>query len=150
MVKEFVRVSWDNYDKYVKPFPRTKEILTSLIKHGIHVGVVTGKLRDSSFHCLDVMGLTGLIDFMVCGDDVINSKPHQEGIIKCIEHFNILDKQKVLYIGDNNIDYLTARNAGVDVAIVKWGTRKLDSSISPTFWLNDFMELEDIIYGENL
>ncbi len=146
MVSEFVRISWDNYDKYVKAFPHVREIVTSLLAHNINVGVVTGKLRKSSNHCLEVMGVDDIITYMVCGDDVKNGKPDPEGIIQALEHFNVLDKKKVLYIGDNDSDYLASKNAGVDVALVKWGPREISKDISPDYWLNDFMELEDIIY----
>ena len=59
--------------------------------------------------------------------------------------FGIKDKKKVLYIGDNLADYQAARNAGVDVAMVKWVPRVIKEPIEPDYWLNDFNELEGMI-----
>ena len=53
----------------------------------------------------------------------------------------------MLYIGDNNVDYLTARNAGVDVALVSWGPRKIDTSLTPEYWISSLKEVEDIVHG---
>lgn len=149
MLQEFIRISWNNYDKYVKAFPHVKEVLLRLKEKGIKIAIVTGKYKSASLHCLDVMDLNDVSEYMVCGDDVKIAKPDPEGINKVIEHFNVLDKQKVLYIGDNNVDYLTARNAGVDIALVKWGPREIDKSLTPEYWLKSFLDLEDIVYGKN-
>ena len=147
MVEEFIKVSWSNYDKYAKLFPHVKETIINLINRGIKVGVVTSKMRDSTIHCLDVLHLNDVIDYFIAGDDVKNMKPHPEGIYLGMEHFSIKDKKKVLYVGDNKSDYLTARNAGVDVALVTWGPRKIDRSLTPDYWIDDFNEVEEIING---
>ena len=147
MFNEFVRVSWDLYDKYVVPFPHTIEMMEYLINRDVKVGIVTGKARESTKHCLDVLGLTTIVQYVVTPDDVTNLKPHPEGIFKSMEHFSIKEKKKVLYIGDNKSDYLTAKNAGVDIALVKWGPRKIDEDVKPDYWINDFLEMEDIING---
>lgn len=147
IVSEFVKISWGNYDKYAKLFPHVKETIINLINKGIKVGVVTSKMRDSTIHCLDVLHLDDVIDYFIAGDDVTNMKPHPEGILLGMEHFSILDKKKVLYVGDNKSDYLTARNAGIDVALVTWGPRKIDRSLTPDYWIDDFKEVEEIVNG---
>ena len=147
IVNEFVKISWNNYDKYAKLFPHVKETIIALMNKGIKVGVVTSKMRESTIHCLEVINLDDVIDYFVAGDDVKNMKPHPEGILLGMEHFSILDKKKVLYIGDNRSDYLTARNAGVDVALVTWGPRKIDRSLTPDYWIDDFKQVEEIVNG---
>lgn len=145
MVNEFIKISWENYDKYVKLFPHVKETLLLLKNKGILLGIVTSKLRDSTIHCLDILGINDIVSYFVAGNDVKNMKPHPESIFIAMEHFSIKDKKKVLYIGDNKSDYLTAKNAGVDVALVTWGPRKIDWSLTPNYWIDDFKEVEDIV-----
>ncbi len=147
IVNEFVKISWGNYDKYVKLFPHVKETLIKLKNDGYLLGIVTSKLRDSTIHCLEVLDIKDIVPYFVAGNDVKNMKPHPESILLAMEHFSILDKKKVLYIGDNKSDYLTARNAGVDVALVTWGPRKIDRSLTPDYWIDDFKEVEDIVNG---
>lgn len=147
IVEEFVKISWDNYDKYAKLFPHVKETIIALMNQGIKVGVVTSKMRESTIHCLEVIHLDDIIDYFVAGDDVKHMKPHPEGILLAVEHFSIKDKKKVLYIGDNKSDFISARNAGVDVALVTWGPRKVDRTLTPDYWIDDFKEVEEIING---
>ena len=144
IVNEFVKISWNNYDKYAKLFPHVKETIIALMNKGIKVGVVTSKMRESTIHCLEVIHLDDVIDYFVAGDDVKNMKPHPESLLLAAEHFSIKDKKKVLYIGDNKSDYLSARNAGMDVALVTWGPRKIDRSLTPDYWIDDFKEVEEI------
>ena len=145
MFNEFVRISWDYYAKVVKPFPHAVEVFTKLRNQGVKIGIVTGKYRRQTLHCLDVIGFTPITDFVVACNDIKTVKPDPEGINTAIEHFGIKDKKKVLYIGDNLADYQAARNAHVDVAIVKWGPRVIKEPIEPEYWINDFIELEGMI-----
>ena len=144
LTKEFADLSYDLYDVYVKPFPHVLEVLENLKKRGIKLGVVTAKQRKATDHCLQIIGMDKYVDFVITFNDVKNLKPNPEGILKCVEHFSILDKKKVLYIGDNTGDYLAGRNAGVDVAMVTWGPRKVDKSITPDYWIDSFKDVEDI------
>ena len=145
MFNEFVRISWGYYAKVVKPFPHAVEVFTKIRGTGVYLGVVTGKYRKQTLHCLDVIGFTPIIDFIVACNDIKSVKPDPEGINTAISHFGIKDKKRVLYIGDNLADYQAARNAGVDVAIVKWGPREIKEPITPEYWINDFNELEEMI-----
>ncbi len=145
MFNEFVRISWDYYQKVVKPFPHAVEVFTNLRNKGVKIGIVTGKARRQTLHCLDVIGFSSITDFVVACDDIATTKPDPEGINKGVEHFGIKDKKKVLYIGDNLADYQAARNAGVDIAMVKWVPRVIKEPIEPDYWLNDFNELEGMI-----
>ena len=145
MFNEFVRISWDYYQKVVKPFPHAVEVFTNIRNKGVKIGIVTGKYRRQTLHCLDVIGFTPITDYVVACNDINSVKPDPEGINKAVEHFGIKDKKKVLYIGDNLADYQAARNAKVDVAIVKWGPREIKEPITPEYWINDFIELEGMI-----
>ncbi len=147
LVSEFIKVSTYYYEVCVNTFPHVIETLETLKSREIKLGVVTSKGRQNTIQCLRVLKLDTLIDYFVSSTDVENLKPHPEGINRCIEHFSIKDRKKVLYIGDNKGDYLTGRNAGVDVGLVTWGPRKIDYSLTPDYWLNDFKELEEIVNG---
>lgn len=147
MVNEFIRVSSLYYPICVNTFPHVLETLKCLKERGIKLGIVTSKGRQNTVQCLNLLKLDELIDFFISSSDVANLKPHPEGIFRCMEHFSIKDKEKVLYIGDNKGDFMTGRNAGVDVGLVTWGPRKIDYSLTPDYWLKDFKDLEEIANG---
>ena len=146
MVEEFKRVSWDMYDKYAKTFPGVLETLSLLRDREIHLGVVTSKLHKQTEHCMKVIGLTDIVPYFIAGDDVTNLKPNPEGIYRAMEDFDIKNKNRVLYVGDNYSDYMTSVNAGVDCAMVKWGPRVIKEEIHPKYYLENFKDLEEIIY----
>ena len=142
MHAEFRRVSVELYPKTVKPYPNCKEVLISLKKKGYKLGLVTNKIHSSTLLCLKLIDLEGIFDSLVCYDDIDKPKPHGEPIFKAMKELGVTDLKKVLYIGDNKLDLLTANNAGVDGALVTWGPRKLDPSLKPTMFISSYEDLE--------
>ena len=142
MHAEFRRVSVELYPKTVKPFPHCKETLLSLKKKGYKLGLVTNKIHSSTLLCLKLIGLEGIFDSLVCYDDVSNPKPHGESIFKAAKELGEDNLNKVLYIGDNKLDLETANNADVDGALVTWGPRKLDPSLTPVMFISSYEDLE--------
>lgn len=147
LIDEFASISWDLYASIVTSYPHCLEALAELKDKGIKLGVVTSKMHETSLYCLKMIKLDKLITYVCAYDDVSKPKPSGEGIIKSMSAFGIKDKSKVLYVGDNASDYECAKDAGVDSMIVSWGPRKRPDYVKPTYWLNDFIELEDIVNG---
>ena len=150
MHAEFRRVSVELYPKTVKTYPHCKETLIKLKKQGYKLGVVTNKIHSSTLLCLKLIGLEGIFDSLVCYDDVKHPKPEAEPILKSMETLGASDLKKVLYIGDNKLDLLTANNAGVDCALVNWGPRVLDKSLKPKMIISSFEDLERKLDYENI
>jgi pyrophosphatase PpaX len=123
--ENYKEVSEDYYKFYsdnhsmVDIYPGLKEILVELKNNNYPIGIFTGKGRDSSMITLTKLGIDKYFDLIVTGDDVENSKPSPEGILKFVDKFN-LEKQKVLMIGDSVSDVKAAREAGVKIASVLW------------------------------
>ncbi|MFA5480997.1 MAG: HAD-IA family hydrolase [Bacilli bacterium] len=145
---EFRRLSLPNYDRFVKSFPGVKELAGELHRRGIYTGIVTSKHRFPSEYTLKLIGLEGVFDLLVASDDVKIPKPDPEGINTAIKHFGISDKKDVLYIGDTIYDYLTAKNAGVDIALVSWTPRQISAPIKPNYYLRSFAEFFEVINNE--
>jgi len=114
-----------NYVKCASLYPGAKECLEVLKEKNINVAVVTNKHRYATDFTYGVFGLDGLIKYTVCADEVEHLKPGADGVRKAMEYFGIKDGHKVIYIGDGEIDYETARNAGVDFGFVTWSPRRL-------------------------
>lgn len=145
MFDEFVKYSTINYDKYVKPFPYVKEMLQTLKKQGIAYGLITSKARGATDYALKLTGLNQLFDFVICADEVKRTKPDPEGVFLAMKHFNVLNKDDVIYIGDNMYDYLTSKNAGVKFGYVTFSPRKLDKDCCADVKINSFKELTEEI-----
>ena len=144
ILDEFHRISWDYYPKYTKSFPHVKETLLKLKENGYKLGIVTNKIHKTTLYCLEILKLEGIFDVVIGFDDVKEGKPKPEGIYKAMKMLDEDNINKVIYIGDNGSDYLTASNAGCDSALLYWGPRVIDPSVKPTYKVNSYEELEEV------
>lgn len=142
---EFHRESRIRYDTHIFNFPHTKEVLLKLKEDGFKLGVVTNKQHDLTLVALNVLGLNDIFDVIIGFNDVSKGKPDPEGIYKAVAMLNG-DIKHTLYVGDNKSDWLTANNAHVDCCIVNWGPRVLPKEVTPTFKINDYLELGGYLY----
>lgn len=145
ILDEFHRISWNYYPRFIRCFDGVKETLINLKNKGYKLGIVTNKIHKTTLYCLEILSLNNLFSSIIGFDDVCIGKPHQEGILKAMQELNESDANKVLYIGDNTSDYLTSKNAHVDSAILYWGPREISKDIEPTYKLQSFKQLEDIL-----
>ena len=144
MYDEFIRISTPFYDKYVVPFEGEVEVLRKLKKSGYKLGVVTNKGHVMAQYVLNLLKINDLFDSLVAGGDTKETKPHPEGIYKAMNELGA-SKEETLYVGDNDIDYLSASNAGVDSMICTWGPRKLNVLDKCTYKVGSYKEIEEIL-----
>lgn len=64
----------------------------------------------------------GLLDFAQGAFENQPKKPDPAGVNAILQNLQIEAKDTV-YVGDSDIDFLTARNAGIDSVGVLWGFR---------------------------
>lgn len=146
LLQEFRKRSIGNYDKYSKLFPYVKEMFEKLNNKGIHFGVVTNKHRYATDYTYELFGINGMVPYTVCADEVEHLKPAGDGILEAMKYFGVKDRSKVLYVGDGQIDYLTAKNAGVKFALVDWSTRKLSEDAKVDLHIKNYQQfLEEIL-----
>lgn len=148
LLKEFHDISWKLYPQCLKTYPHAKETLQSLRKEGYHLGIVTNKIHQTTLYCLQLLGFDNIFDAIIGFDDVIHSKPQGEGIEKAMQILKETDHHRVLYIGDNDIDFMTGQNAGVDVALVQWGPRKINPLLKPRYRIQSFKNLWEVLQDE--
>lgn len=140
-------ISRGTYQDFIKEFPFVRDTLISYINKGIKIGVITNKNSSNADMTLKIIHLDDVIDYCLGSDDVPATKPNPISVEIAMQHFNIKDKSRVLYVGDNTIDFTFASNAGIDCALLTWGPRKFDPSTNPKFWVKDYNELTKAIVG---
>ena len=143
--KAFQETSRELYLPYVKAFDKEIETLKKLREAGYLLGVVTNKGAPLTKYSLEVSHIDGLFDVVISADDVNAPKPSPLGIDKAIERLGIEDKGKVLYIGDNDIDYETATNAGTDAMLVTWGPREIKRVKDAKYAVSSYDELGGLL-----
>ena len=145
MHEVFKRVSKGFYPSTVKAYNGEIEVLKALKEKGYLLGVVTNKGLPLTKYSLEICHIEQFFDVIVSADDVAIPKPDPTGIFKAMEAFNIKNKEDVLYIGDNDIDYFTAKNAGVDCMLVSWGPRVIKCIDKAKYEAKSYNEMRDIL-----
>lgn len=116
--KEYYQYYKENHN-IARTYAGIEMLIEDLFNNKIILGVFTGKGRTSALITLDELGLTDYFGLIVSGDDVVNHKPHPEGIIQFLEQYN-LSPDEVLMVGDAPSDIKAAKAAGVSIASVIW------------------------------
>ena len=143
--KAFQETSRELYLPYVKAFDNEIETLKKLKEAGYLLGVVTNKGAPLTKYSLEICHIEYLFDVVISADDVNAPKPSPLGIEKALERLAIANKEEVLYIGDNDIDYETASNAGVDAMLVTWGPREIKCIKATKYAVSSYNELGGIL-----
>ena len=141
MIEEYQRRTKKYYERYVRTYPYVKETLLELKKRGIKIGVVTNKVRSATIITFDLCDLNDVFDVVVCQDDVKNSKPNKEHMEKAFELLGVKQLEDVLYVGDNDIDFVSADNAGIDAMLVKFAPRSLNMEEKFKYTITSFKEV---------
>lgn len=128
------------------PFENAHDVLKKLQDKGILLAVNSNRLTYSleelvgkHFSDIDFVGIEG----HNYGNP---SKPDPYGANRIIEKANV-DASETVYIGDSITDIETAKNAGIDCILVKWGYAKKEDLENdyPSKIIDDINELVEII-----
>ncbi len=94
-------------------------LLKDLRESKIKIGIFTGKAKRSLDISLKELGMEGLFDVVITGDDVIKPKPDPEGLLKALSLLEVENSQAI-YIGDSDADVVAGRQANVYTIGVQW------------------------------
>jgi len=113
--------SYERRFRGLGPFPGMVELIRRLREAGRRTALFTGRGRPSTDRILQTMGLAGLFEVTVTGEEVPESKPAPHGILRILEVTGSRPEDAV-YIGDSPLDVRAGRGAGIAVVTVLWGT----------------------------
>lgn len=104
-----------------KPYDGIVPMLERLKKEGIKTAVVTNKMHEAA---VDIVNLffDELIDVTIGQIDGVAQKPQPDGIYSALEKLGV-SKENAVYVGDSEVDCITAKNAGIPCIGVTWGFR---------------------------
>ena len=104
-----------------RPYDGINDLLTKLRAKGYMTAVVSNKV-DFAVQDLVKDFFIGQFDIAIGEREGVRKKPAPDSVYEVLKEFH-LGKDEVIYIGDSDVDYATARNAGVDCILVEWGFR---------------------------
>lgn len=116
----------DKHDELVKEFPHVKEVIERLHRHGVRMGVVTTKIRETTERALKMFGLAPYMDTLVTIDDVKHPKPHPEPVLIAMEQLGA-DPATTMMVGDSPADIQSGNAAGAVSVAVAWSLKGEDA-----------------------
>lgn len=131
-IELFYKAYSENHENLVELNKDINELITYLKNNGVKLGIVTGKAKRSLDISLKALQMENLFDVIVTGDDVINPKPHPEGVIKALSALQI-EKNEAMFVGDSDADIQAGVQANVYTVGVQWlpDYQSLEFSIEP-------------------
>ena len=98
-----------------------KEVLKGISQSGYKISVVTNKIQPEAEKIIRAF-FGDIFDVIIGQKDGMPQKPAPDGVLKAIEQMGC-KKENSVYIGDSQVDCLTAHNAGLPIIGVTWGFR---------------------------
>ena len=134
----------------IEILPYAKEIFLFLKSKGIKVALDTGFTKQIADIIIDKLGWlkNNIIDCMVCSDEVPKGRPYPYMIQKIMQQVGVTNTQKVIKVGDTEVDVNEGLNANCLYSIgITTGafTRQQLSLHKPSFIIDHLSELEKII-----
>jgi phosphonatase-like hydrolase len=125
---EFKRDLARRYREGVKAMPGAAETFAWLRERGVRVALNTGFDREITDLLISALGWkNGVVDCVVCGDEVRRGRPAPLLIFRCMESTEIDSVHEVAVVGDTTLDLQACHNAGARWNIgVLSGAHKLE------------------------
>ena len=94
------------------PYPGIVDMLYTLKSEGYLIGVISNKSQFLVEEIIKNILPDFSFDFIIGQSDKYPLKPDPESLMSMMRHYGA-DRSSTLYVGDSEVDYLTAKNAEV-------------------------------------
>jgi phosphoglycolate phosphatase len=111
-MKKFLAFCQQNMTTLTQPYPGVVASLQIFRDAGIPLGICTNKPTQPAREICDRLELTQFFKVITGAEDGQLKKPEPASLLACISALDVLPSE-ALYVGDSEIDYLTAVNAAV-------------------------------------
>lgn len=104
-----------------QPYPGIMQLLEQLKAEGKNIAVVSNKFYAATRElCRHFFG--DLVPVAIGEREDIRKKPAPDTVIEALRELGV-DKEGAVYIGDSDVDIMTAKNSGMPCMSVLWGFR---------------------------
>ena len=107
-----------------KPYEKVIDTLRTLKNKGYKIAVVSNKYHEGTKIICEYF-FKDLLDFYLGGKDDIPLKPNDNMVNIAIKELS-LKKEECIFIGDSDVDILTAKNANLLSVAVTYGYKEID------------------------
>ncbi|GAU80028.1 HAD family hydrolase [Fusibacter sp. 3D3] len=121
ILETFVTYYEANSNHKTKPYAHITDLLEALTHKNFQLAIVSNKI-DNAVKGLNALYFSNWINIAIGETKEIKRKPAPDMVHACLEKMKLAPSD-VVYIGDSEVDILTAGNAGIDCISVNWGFR---------------------------
>lgn len=120
----FTKYYLEHIADYTKPYDGITDVINNLRREGCKVAVVSNKAHVAAQAVVkDFFG--DIFDMVVGKMDDFPSKPEPDSLLYTMKALGC-KAEECIYIGDSDVDVMTAHNAGIECIGVTWGNRDED------------------------
>ena len=141
---EMYNFYWDYILENMKPYKYVMELFNFIKSSDIKIGICTDLTVRIQHKKIRKLGIGQYIDAIVTSEEAGREKPNR-GIFEMILKKLEIDRQEVLYVGDNyDRDIVGAFDMGIKAVLYSSNNKKYDCEI-----IENHKQLMEIIDGEN-
>jgi phosphoglycolate phosphatase len=118
--KRFLSLYAGTLTVHTRPYGGVLEALAYLESQTIPWGIVTNKPAGLTEPLLDQLGLRSRAGTLVCGDTLLERKPHPRPLLHAAAQLGV-DPGAAVYVGDAERDVLAAQAAGMRAYVALYG-----------------------------
>lgn len=104
-----------------KPYEGILPLLQELKEEGFSLAIVSNKL-DSAVKELSRIYFDNLVEVAIGEREGVQRKPAPDTVFAALEELSV-SGESAIYVGDSDVDIMTAKNAGLPCISVLWGFR---------------------------
>jgi phosphoglycolate phosphatase len=134
-----------------EPYPGILSLLDWLKKEGYRTAIVSNK-ADFAVKKLKEVYFGELVDTAIGEKDGCRRKPAPDSVLQALEELGIR-QDRAVYVGDSDVDVMTAQNAQMDCIPVSWGFRSreflIEHGAAPDTIAANVKELKEQLQTEN-
>ena len=121
LLKDYVAYYNSHYLEDTRPYNGILEVLIRLKADGMLLACISNKDDEPAQRLIERF-FPNVFDYVRGSVEGVERKPSPEPIERCLNHFGIQNSEAV-YVGDSEIDIMTALNSGIDSISCTWGYR---------------------------
>ena len=142
---EYVDYYTKNNNDLTRPYEDIMTLLKLLKANKYLLAITSNKMQEAVTE-LNENTFEGLIDGAIGERKTIKLKPDPEMLILALEELG-LKPDEVIYVGDTEVDLLTAKNASLKSVAVTWGFRSKKELLihDPNYVIDNPLDLLEII-----
>lgn len=106
---------------HTRCYPQIEKMLDALAARGLKMGIVSNK-PDAQVRDMNTEYFGGVFGAAIGEKEGVRRKPAPDSLFCAMDTLGAA-KEATLYVGDSEVDVMTAKNAGVDCLSVTWGFR---------------------------